>query len=217
MAEIRVEKRKKPLWPWILGLLAVVVAAFLLLNNNEVKEAEEDLATTVTGNEGGQAAGMAENETKASTEVTGIACIDKFSSFVQENQASKKAGANHAYTHDGLKYLSCSLESLIEDNNLNDAGLEDKRKSLTEAAKKIQEEASSENHANEIKSAFKDAVAIMEELQETSYPDLKDKIAEVRNAAKDLEVNSTTLEQEDELDDFFKKASNALVAMRDNK
>lgn len=218
MAEIRVEKRRKPLWPWIIGVLAIILVAFLLLNRDNIENNENSVASTGTVQKEGVSGGKSDNEFSDNTvpsaiKVTGTDCINKFSGFIQENKTKSMEGVDHAYTHDGLHYLSCSLESLIDQNNVQNAELAKKQNKLNQTAKDIRKDLNSENHSNMIKDAFKESVDIMETIQKESYPELKDNVAEVRKAANDLEAKPSALEQKEEIGQFFEKASKVVTEM----
>lgn len=216
MAEIKVEKRRKPAWPWIIGALAIILAAFLFLNRDNFEETENPVASTGTNQQEGVAGGKSDSDNEISTsasEITGSDCIQKFSSFVQNNKAKAMEGVHHSYTHDGLKYLSCSLESLIDQNNVKNAELDKKQSQLSQTAEAVQKNVDSDDHISKIKDAFKESVDILETIQEENYPELKDKVAEVRKAASSLETKTSTLEQKDELARFFEKASEVVTEM----
>jgi hypothetical protein len=249
MEEIHYDRRqRRPLWPWIIGAIALVLF-FSLISNNREKD-RDTLARTETesgsGEEGGRAqadeegqlTGRAdetedlnsddyvtrkteENRTKLDKEnerassMRDADCIREFDRFVSTNSASKSEGINHDYTHDGLRYLSCSLSALVSQSGSR--RLENKREQLLENASALRRDPESDKHPELIRESFDNSVDILESIQKDSHPELRSKIAELREACKDFDTDKSTLEQKDKVQDFFEQANQVIGEMtKDN-
>lgn len=214
MAEIIVEPDKKnnnnnPIWPWILGLLllvGVIWAAVELLGDDEPEREMAAVETPV----------IIEEERVVNEDVAYYGPVQEYVNFVQSDASNNPdMGLDHEYTSEGIQKLKTALVAIADEQAAGDVNIEQKKETLNQAADNIQTDPMSTEHANSIKSAFTAAADLMDALQERSFPNLNNDVQEVQDAANSIETGTQTLNQKDQVKEFFKESSEALQAMAD--
>lgn len=202
MAEIRVEKKKRPVWPWILAILLVAAVIWIVADDNDYDTGEQ--VSTVQMDE---EADTYEND---ATEGAAMAYVN----FIEQN--GDKVTVEHEYSHQALTRLSEALNSVAENNNIS---LEDKQKieELRQKADRLMRNTDSEQHANILSDAFSSAAQIMENMQKQQFPDLQDEVNEVKNAANEVKPNVLVTNQKSAVKNFFQKSADAVEAMAENQ
>ena len=201
MAEIPIEKRKKrTIWPWILGIVVVLVLIWVLADNNvEVEDGtafrqDENVMTDKNDNT------MAQQEDGR---------VEQFIQYVEDN--GNEISQNHEYTRQGLLFLADALDELHNRigstaENLNTEEIRTKAQSLTENV-------TSSDHANTIKDAFLTAANAVQRLQTQYFPNMNADTDELSESANELEGNELATEQGDKIEKFFEKAADKLDEM----
>ncbi len=201
MAEIPIEKRKKrTIWPWILGIVVVLVLIWVLADNNvEVEDGtafqqDENVMTDRNDNT------MAQQEDGR---------VEQFIQYVEDN--GSVISQNHEYTRQGLLFLADALDELHNRigstaENLNTEEIRTKAQSLTENV-------TSSDHANTIKDAFLTAANAVQRLQTQYFPNMNADTDELSESANELEGNELATEQGDKIEKFFEKAADKLDEM----
>lgn len=214
MAEIKVERKENnntPIWPWIVGILLLLLVVWGLVEFFQTDEEEYRASQEVVA--------PAEPERAPETmQVNQPASqpINNFVTFVEEEEESPEMGLDHEYTSQGIEHLSMALADLADREAPDDVEVSQKKESMQQSASRIQQDPESLQHANIIKETFMEATALMETIQARSFPDSKSAVEEVRSAAEELDVETPTLEQEEKVKDFFRNASEALQSMTEN-
>jgi hypothetical protein len=102
MAEIKLERKGTPIWPWILGLLLLAALLWYFLGRDSDATTTGD--TTAVGATGAAVA-----------PATGIdgnpAGEEGFIAYVDRNDTSGETEANHQYTADGIRRLAAMLQT----------------------------------------------------------------------------------------------------------
>lgn len=214
MAEIKVERKENnntPIWPWIVGILLLLLVVWGLVEFFQTDE-EEYRATR-------EVVAPAEPERAPETmqvNQTASQPVNSFITFVEEEEESPEMGLHHEYTSQGIERLSMALADLADREAPDDVEVTQKKESMQQSASRIQQDPQSLQHANIIKETFMEATALMETIQQKSFPDSESEVEEVRSAAEELDVETPTLEQEEKVKDFFRNASEALQSMTEN-
>lgn len=201
MAEIPIEKRKKrTIWPWILGIVVVLLLIWVLADNNvEVEDStafqqDENVMTDRDDNN------MAQQQDGR---------VEQFIQYVE--QSGKEISQNHEYTRQGLLFLADALDELhtrigSTAENLNTEEIRTKAQSLTENV-------TSTDHANTIKDAFLTAANAVQRLQTQYFPNMNADTDELSESANELEGTELATEQGDKIETFFEKAADKLDEM----
>lgn len=209
MAEIDIEKKKAPVWPWIIvALLAIAAIIWWADDDNDMNATEtEEVAVNENDLDNNMNADNENNDQVQAEEV------ESYVAFV--NNSNKNIDVSHEYTHDALTKLADALEEVVDENN---ADLENGNslKELRQQADQLTENVSSEKHANILSRAFTSAADIMENLQEKHYPDNKENVEEVKDAAQSIDPQVIVTDQKEVVHKFFDKAADALQEMEQN-
>lgn len=199
MAEIKIEK-KAPKWPWIVLIIALIgVAIYLFAFNEDGEEAVEmNDKTTVEPADTRQVA-------------PNIKTVIAFVSFVEEDPDSM--GLDHEFTNEALLKLTNATEAMAGYINY------DIKKDIAEVrtlSEKIATDPFKTTHANSIREATGMLAISLQNIQEHAFPDLGDEVNEVKNAAMEIENNVLTLDQKEDVKNFFRESADLLEKMNAN-
>ena len=196
MAEIRIEK-KKPVWPWILGVLLLLVALYFFFFSNGGSEnkdvpapaAEEQLETPASATEEGDA-------------------LSLFINHVETEEG--RMGLDHEYTHRALTLLAEALTAVSEKQEFDNSA---EISALKEKGDQIQKDPMSLKHANTIKEAFTIASRAFANLQQEHFPDMKDEVDKLKEQGEKLDPATPTLDQRNAVKGYFDQAAAILEDM----
>lgn len=208
MAEIKVEK-KKPVWPWILlGLLILAVILYFVFADNDTMDDVDDTDdieqvedTTYTSNE--NTTGWDDNTSTAGTG-------GEVENFIAHVGDQSRMGIDHEYTNNALIHLINAVETKAREVNVDiDASIQEMRGD----AREITQNPQGTNHANKIKSVGEKIASTLEDIQEKNFPNLSNDVEEVKTAAQKIEASTLTLDQKDQINEFFNQAADVLKKM----
>jgi phenylalanyl-tRNA synthetase alpha subunit len=194
MARIDIERKRSPVWPWILGVILVVVLVWILIDTNE-REETTDVTTVVT--EPGEESGITSDE------------VQTFLNTIADTSA---LGMQHEYTSNTIQQMSDALE-YIADNSKADVEIQSTVAELNTKADNITRDPESTEHADKIKDAFVTTSDLISQLQESIYPDLNQEAQDVEQAAQNVNGEELTLSQKDEIHTFFQETAQVVRAM----
>jgi len=190
MTEIKIEK-KKQVWPWILVLIALIVAALYLFTRND----EEKPIETATKTE---LIDVRENN----------AIVADYVAFV--NADTNTMTLDHAYSSGALTKLTDAVDAMA-----TVAGYDVKADigQARQYANDITKDPMATSHANKIKSAAEVLSKSLQNLQQAKYPGLNADAMDVKNAAAAINPETLALDQRMVIKSFFRKASDLLTKM----
>jgi hypothetical protein len=192
MTEIKIEK-KTPVWPWILLVLALVVAAWFLFFRND----KDDLVETTDPGEKALIASPENNNIVAT-----------YVSFI--NSDTNTMGIDHAFTSEALTKLTNAVDA-----KATEVGYD--VKADISRAKQLADEITSDpnviTHADKIRSAADILSAALQNLQHSKFTGLSAEAADVKSAAAAIDPKKLTLDQRDAVKSFFSKAADLLNKM----
>jgi hypothetical protein len=202
MAEIKIEKKNRPVWPWILAAVIVILAVVLLIPGDTGRNAEQAV-TEITGNDRGEVP----NE------------ISEYVTFVKGREGTDEMGLHHEYTSEGIRKLSSALEALVDETGTDDNRMNENKNRLREIADYIQDDPQSLTHADSIRAAFVIASDVIVSVIDQNFPELKSESERVQSSARDVGPETATLEQQESVQSFFEESASALneIAKRWNE
>jgi hypothetical protein len=195
MAEIDIQKKKKPIWPWLLGIL-VLIAAIVLLGRDQTNDDTREAVTPTT-----------ESRREVPEE------ISEYVSYVNQSDGTAEMGPNHEYAAEGLRKLAAAIDALVNETDTDDSQISDKRNRIEEAANYIQQDPYAGTHADSIKAAFMLASEVIASVQSQNFPELSNEAQNLRNTAQDINPQTLTLEQRSGVQEFFEESASTLDAM----
>jgi len=187
MTEIKIEK-KKPVWPWILLVLGLLVAAWFFFFRNDKDEPVNSNALI----------DVRENNSTVAAYVTFI------------NSDTNTMSLDHSFASMALTKLTDAVDAMA-----TEAGY-DVKVDIAKAkqyADEIAKDPMSTTHADKIRSAADVLSTSLQNMQQAKYPGLSNEATDVKNAAAAINPETLTLDQRDVVKSFFRKAADLLNKM----
>ena len=213
MAEIKIEKKKKPVWPWILAL--VIIGGILIWIWTDDAEPVTDEPGVVAEEQIDQARER-ENRTareNSDNSAPDDGAVNEYVQYVEENAESM--GLEHEYTHKGLTNLAEALES-VASQMPGSPNVQSDISNLKQQADRLMKETESTKHANTIREAFMSSANVLEEFQQNQYPDMQQEVQELKSIAKNIDKSKMATEQSDAVNRFFAQSADVVSRMSDN-
>jgi len=190
MTEIKIEK-KKPVWPWILLVLGLLLAAwFFFVRNDKVEPVETADKTAMVD--------VHENNSIVATYVTFI------------NSDTNTMSLDHAFTSEALAKLTDAVDAMA-----TEAGY-DIKVDIAKAKQygdQITIDPMVTTHADKIRSAADVLSTALQNMQRAKYPELSAEGADVKTAAAAINPETLTLDQRPAVKAFFRKTADLLQKM----
>ncbi len=190
MTEIKIEK-KSAVWPWILlGLgIAALLLYFLVFNDRKEEVKQADTADLISVHEN--------NSTVAAYII--LVEVD-----------TNKMSLDHAYTNEALLKLTEATRAMADEIGYSVQADLDKVK---EHAAKITSDPFETTHADDIRKSADIITGVLQNMQQTRYPELVNEAADLRNASASIDPDVLTLNQKEAVKSFFVKAADLLKKM----
>jgi len=199
MAEIKIE-RKKQIWPWLLVALVVVALLlyFLVFRDND-KNAEAIFGANDITNT---------NQTDLIEVKENNYTVAAYVNFIENSNA--KMTLDHAYTNEALLKLINATNAIA--NEVGYEILADLEK-VKEYANMITINPFETTHADNIRMADDILTQVLQNIQKANYPSLAEEVEELKRASESIKPEVLTLNQKDEVKNYFAKASDLLQKM----
>lgn len=212
MAEIDIERKGPPVWPWILGLLALVLVVWGVV---EYVQREQ------TGAPPPGVAVRPEAPPEPDRPVVGAAiqpAVEEYRSRCMEPESTRDTiDSPEEFVASCIRVLSGALASVIGRDTVGDVPLQGLLNGYREAAQRVDETGwRSPTEGDLARAVFLSAADIMryvEETRQNTPPELRETIAEVRRAADAVEPATPIAEQRENTDRFFRRAGDAIELM----
>jgi hypothetical protein len=202
MAEIKLERKGTPIWPWILGLLLLAALLwYFLTRNNDGATTTGDTTAAVTSTDTGAMAGAAAGAGTAGVEGAPGGEED-FIQFVDRGDTSGETEANHQYTANGIRRLAAMLQRNAGSGANAGSGPWITMSMLADSLQTTG--AGDDRHADMAKRAFQLALGAMGSGTGT---------AEARSAADAIDTARPLGEQTAQVRTFFERTRDAMRAM----
>lgn len=206
MAEIKIEE-KSPVWPWI--VLAVVVIGVLVYffafhgDDDDTNDRRHE-QTEQNRDEMGEARKAAPN----------ISAVTAYVSFIIVSETdSNSMGLDHEYTNEALLKLTHATRAMADEIGY------DIQKDMDEVkthADKITRDPYETSHANSIRKSAETLAKVLKNVQQNAFPNLASEANGVRNAAQAIDPDALTLDQREEVKNFFMESARMLEKMNNH-
>lgn len=199
MAEIKIEK-KAPIWPWILLILVVIGVLIYLFAFNGDRDKSED---------------RTEQKTEESTEIRQVApnnsTVSTYVNFIKENP--DQMGLDHDFTNEALLKLTNATSAMA-----NEIGYDIQKdlEAVRTHAEKISRDPYETTHANSIRKSAEILATVLQNIQQKAFSGLASEANEVKNAATAIDPDILTLDQKEDVKNFFKESADLLEKMNNN-
>lgn len=209
MADINIEKKsnKKPIWPWILGLLLLIGVIWVLAEVMENEPEREEMAVAEERYEeeplatDPQANPVEENNPQA----------ESFVVYVHENLRMGAMGEDPEVIREGLMRLSAAIGQFSQHNTAHEQQIEE----IRQTAQQIEPGSPSEQHAEMVKSATSIAALVLRQIQQNQFPDAVAEVTDLQEQARAIDPTEQLSEQKGEVEAYFEKAADVIEKMQD--
>lgn len=207
------------MWPWIVGLLVLLVVAWVVYESYDSDEGEELLEAEIIDD------GFTEDEW-ANDELVAepYATADDFyvATYDQEldryegeyNRLTEQMGLDHDYSQQAMRSLASTMMALVDDWDLeNNQEVQQAVETLRQKANAIDNDWRSVQHADMIRTAAMATVDAFDVIQRQAFPDMEQSVNDIRQAAQQIDPSVQTLNQKDAVRNFFQTSLQALRQM----
>lgn len=206
MANLNIEKKDRPIWPWIaLGIVLLAALAWFLM-------ARDDTPRTVTGE--ATPGVIADTSLRASATIEGAPEeVNDYLRYTVEHRAQADADLSHEYTADGIRRLASALGAITDRDTVGDTDVPSLVADLRDRADALQRNQESMSHARYAKDAFISAGDLMQALQQRSYPNAGAEVEQARQAAQSVDTDGPLLAQRTRVQAFFDHSARVIQAI----
>ncbi|MFP4469322.1 MAG: hypothetical protein ACLFPE_01485 [Bacteroidales bacterium] len=199
MAEIKIEK-KKTVWPWVLLALIIVAILIYFLATPDGDDDREEVTetTTIVGTEESDLQDVEERNQEVMAYVSWI------------DTSSYRMGLDHEYSHEAITKLTNAVQAMADEIGY------DVRTELGHAkayADSITRNPYKTSHADMIRRAADMISMALANMQAAHYPGLNAEARDVENAADDIKPGELTLDQKEQVKNFYREAAALLEKM----
>lgn len=194
MAEIKIQEKRGSYWPWLVGILAVLIGVWIWAAVADPEDDQQQAAADVAPSAG----------VPAGTSGTMAAPIREYVQFARDANAmagNADMGRAHGYTAEGLRKLDAALEHLVQQRPSE--GTRTSLDGFRQAAQRIQRDPSSEQHAGTVREAFTRAAELIAGMNAGAG-------TSVQEAAESIKADAPLLAQRENVQRFFRESAEAL-------
>ncbi|WP_066218933.1 hypothetical protein [Formosa haliotis] len=215
MAEIKIEK-KKPIWPWILGLIVVLgIISFLFYATNNNDDYMDDINTnqpvmtdTISDN-----SNSSYNNAPSSNTTTKYKPSSTYLVNVEESlKDSMKLGTDYIYTAKAFYNLAnASASKAVETNLYNSTSLKNLESELIQfkSAQMGQEDFSK----LDLKTLSSEITAVISEIQNKNAPNLDKEVSNLKTVSNELNASTDWAKQQKNIQDYLNTAYEILTTI----
>lgn len=200
MAEIKIEKKNTPIWPWILGAVALIAVLIYLFSSGDERNEGDELTQTST-----EESYATSDTLKVSRNSTAVLA---FVNFIKEDP--NKMELDHDFTNEALLRLTNATNAVAEQVGYD---IQQDMSELNMHTDKIAADPFDSTHANSIKSAAEILATALQNIQKNAFSGLETEAEAVKNAAQSIQGNMLTLDQKEAVKNYFQQSADLLVKM----
>lgn len=201
MAEIRVEEKKNTWVWWVLGLIIVGAIIWYLVGRSDDDRNQGATTTPVNQTEQTTASAAAVNN-------DGNA-YQQYSNWV--NEGKMNMDKHHEATNEGILFLADALRYTADQEGIsNEIDIKNELDKMRSMADEITNDWQATDHANKIRTAFNQAANVTGMIQKKTDGNLQNDVEELKRLANNVEPNTLTLNQKENIKTFFEKADDVL-------
>ena len=198
MAEIQIERKERPVWPWVIGAILLALLVLWLVGGFWTRE--QQVAE-------GPVAGALDPRDEAPAEVRGYA------NWLEEHRDRVEPARVHTYAADGIRELADALAALADRGEGTQEVIQTHLDRMRELAGSIGNQTSSVDHAALTRQAFTTGVEAFERLADRQYVQATNNVGELRDGAQALNPQQPLTDQVADVKEFFIRAGLALQRM----
>lgn len=201
MAEIKIQKRQRSPWPWIIEIIILAAIIWFILNYVYKPDNSKDPAAIFDST-------YYNDNYKPPLDTT-----NEVKDFINFSKDISKPLNPKRYAEKGLIKLQSALSYLADKiDTSNDSVIDKNIDSLDRAVAEV--DTSSSNYLSELIPAFSSALKVMASIQNLKFPELAGNISNLKNVANSINVSSTINLQLAKIKQFYIEAGNTIQQMK---
>ena len=206
MAEIKIEK-KRPIWPWVLGLIAVLaIILFLLYAANKDEDFIEENNTNVYMNTDTITDSNTSTYNAGETNDT-VKRYDSSTSYLVRLQENiPDSGQDSTKVTQAMYNLAYATVSKAEEINVNDTPELNSLESRLDSFPKM-----NNTEIADVKTISAEITAVIEDIQIKNEPSLSLNVSELKETSNTLNATTNWSKQQNNIQAYFKQAHDILI------
>ena len=213
MAEIKIEK-KKPVWPWILGVLVVIgIIAYFIYENPDRDHLTDDFDDGTTNEQ------VMESErghldslgTRKDYQVG--SSYDQYAAFEGSIRDSTRIAVDSSYTKKAYYNLCKAVAKKAEEKDVEGSQALTDLQDFSMLITKVSSPLSSAESAKNFKTASDKVAKVLEDIQVKSYPQLQSQVADLKQVTSKMDGYISMDKQQANITQFLQKSRDVLRAM----
>jgi hypothetical protein len=186
-------RKKKPAWPWIAGILVLTIIFFLAIRGFES-------STYMTTYEPGI------DPEQAMDSQIGPA-VDSLLTFVTNERATVHMEEDTTFLSRGIMLLGKALNAVSQNDTVTGVDVEGNMSRLESKADFLRQDIHSLASADTARAAFLLTADWLEKIQEQNYGHLQMEVAQAMQSAEAINANVPLMEQKESIQMFFNRAA----------
>ncbi len=212
MAEIRLKKRKKPLWPWAVGLIILLTLSWGVFESLRYRDRNNHnvgLDHDADRSEVPEGFAFDSEDEEGRNQSRDEKSMEEFIRFSQ-GEAVYDIGDN--YEAEGLQKLALALEALATEGSIESDELDRKLHSLRSRSEHMASRG--EEHGDSARVAMTEAVDAFRIIQRELDPDEDEIMKTLDESIKGYNPSESEARHKEDMEDFFNKSAMAIEVLR---
>lgn len=214
MADIDIQEKKGSPWPWIIGLLALVLVVWV--GYEMLADDDQEFAVTTPAQE--EPAGTFDPAAPAAT-AGAPAEVQRFEEECVQGQAGQQMSQEHEYAQTCVRHMTAALDAVVQREQVNDQQLSQQLEQFRSRAAELTTDPASQEHSVQLDAIFDDAAGLISSIEEsrTGAGQTAGAADRVQEAADAFSADGTVLDQQAEVTAFFREAAAAMRQLADGR
>lgn len=207
MAEIHIQKKRPPVWPWILGVLLVIIVAFLMIETNFNRDTFEDDGIVYLDT-------LTQDYTFKDT-ANASAKVNDFVEFVSNGDTLSNRGKadDQEFITEGVKKLSGALKAVVDEKYPDNDEMKNKADFIQQKSDSLALNNRIAENSREIKEVFNSTIEVISSIQQQDKQQPGKNISEVKETVQKINVNKPAADQKETIRNFFKETGQVLQTL----
>jgi hypothetical protein len=201
MAEIHIQKKKRSVWPWLLGILLVAaVILYILFTLEGTREIDIDVpfSSDTTG----------ENLNDSLSAAIKYEAVNEYITFVRDSSSIIDKGNAKEFTSNGLRLINSALSSVLQEDSAANKNIVNQNDSLRKYAEELMKKSNDGKQGVIVKKSFITVSDIFNSIymKKNSVDNRINNLEEIAQSIRNKELN----DQKDVIKRFFEKSGEIL-------
>jgi hypothetical protein len=200
MAEIHIQKKRPPVWPWILLILVLIVAAWLFIETT--RDDDLEVAGGVR-DESNYDEFNRENLTAPDTSYAAV-MVNEYIAFINEEQQNR---SEEEFISEGIKKLGMALSAIAREKFPGDAEINREVDSIQKKTGTLDNVSENSNDINDIAAG---TVQVMNSMQQKGNENIEGEVSKVKESADKISSDRPAVKQQKEITSFLRESGDVL-------